>query len=82
MAEEKNITIDELALMIGKGFNGVDDKFKKAEDNADVRFNKIESRLKTIENKVGDVVYRNEFNKLDGKVKEIENILNAAGIKV
>jgi hypothetical protein len=79
---KKITTIDDLALMIGKGFNNVDEKFKKAEESANNRFNKIENRLKVIDSKVSDIVYRNEFEKLESKVKEIESILAGAGIKV
>jgi len=94
--KENFVTKKDLALMIGKGFNGVDEKFKgvdkkfesvdenfkNAEENASVRFNKIENRLKVIDSKVSDIVYRNEFEKLESKVKEIEIILAGAGIKL
>jgi len=56
---KKNVTIDDLAVMVQKGFNGVDKRFDematKTEMNArfDVvskRFDKVEARLGKIEN--------------------------------
>lgn len=45
MMEEKNITIDDLAIMIQKGFDGADLRF----DKVDGRLDKVENRLETIE---------------------------------
>jgi len=42
---KKNVTIDNLAVMVQKGFEGVDLRF----DRADGRLDKIEDRLETIE---------------------------------
>ncbi len=67
MAEDKlikNITIDELADMIQKGFAG-----------QDKRFDKIEQDLTTIKGQLVDVVYKSEFNKLENRVADIENLL-------
>jgi hypothetical protein len=42
--QKKNITIDDLARMIKKGFDGVGQRF----DKVDQRFNKVEDRLERI----------------------------------
>jgi predicted nuclease with TOPRIM domain len=50
----KEITIDDLATMIAKGFNEVDDRFNKV----DKRFDKLEKDVKLIKLDVEDVKLR------------------------
>lgn len=84
----KEISINDLAVMIGKGFNSVDKKFEKLEGEMVTKkefkeaMEKIDKHFKTIDNKLDNVVYRSEFEKLENKVKEIETVLVGAGIKV
>jgi len=41
----KNITIDELAVMVQKGFNGVDARFDKMGKEMNSRFEQVDKRL-------------------------------------
>jgi len=70
LMENKNITIEDLAGMIQKGFNGVDQRF----DRVDQRFDKVEDRLETIE-KLLIVNHRERIEKLEIEVKELKELL-------
>ena len=75
---KKETTIDDLALMVGKGFSEVHEKFSKIDerfDKVDERFDKVDKRFTTIEDSLvkirGDItslgdryVSRFEFDKL------------------
>ncbi len=74
----KKITIDKLAGMIKKGFDGTDKRF----DSVDEILNKHAvmlidhtERLKRIEVKLEGIVYRKEFEELESRVEEIEQAL-------
>ena len=49
----KNITIDDLALMVSKGFaetrEYIDKRLRETEDKFDARFEKVENRLDNLE---------------------------------
>ena len=66
----KNITIEDLAEMVQKGFAG-----------QDKRFDKIENDLIIIKGQLADVVHKSEFDKLESRVEYLENILDAVGKK-
>jgi len=75
---KKNITLDNLAGMIKRGFDGVDKRF----DGVDKRFDKVEARLSNLENgqeeiklKLDRVAYRFEIEELDRRLKRIETRL-------
>lgn len=57
---KENITNEQLAAMIKKGFDDVDKKFIKS-------FSGIEERLDKIEMRLDNVVYRFEYNELKQK---------------
>jgi len=61
---KKNITTDELAVMVQKGFNGVDSKLEQ-----------INKDLVIIKSQLAGVVYRPDFDKLESRVEYLENIL-------
>ncbi|XOB46455.1 MAG: hypothetical protein ACKKMV_03325 [Candidatus Nealsonbacteria bacterium] len=74
----KNTTINQLARMIKRGFDGVDKNFNKA----DKRFDKIETKLTNLENgqeeiklKLDRVAYRFEVEELDRRLKRVESKL-------
>ncbi len=92
--KKKNITNDDLALMVQKGFNGVDDRFNKIEaevkggfSNLNSRMAKVEIRLDNLENEVEEIrkhqiahtIYRDEFEKLQNRVKALERLLISKG---
>lgn len=64
---KKNITIDGLAVMVQKGFEGAKDEMNKRFDLVDKRFDKIEKLL--IEE------HRRRIEKLENRVDYLENIL-------
>jgi len=68
--QKQNITIDDLAGMVQKGFDGVDKRF----DKVDLRFDKVEARLETIE-KLHIVNHRETIEKLETEVKELKELL-------
>ena len=67
---QNNITTGDLARMVQKGFNGVDQRF----DKVDIRFDKIEDRLETIE-KLLIANHRERIEKLEVEVKELKELL-------
>ena len=48
---KKNLSLDNLAGMVKRGFDGVDKRF----DGVDKRFDKIEIRLNNLENGQGEI---------------------------
>ena len=85
----KNITIDKLAEIINKGFDGqmdylkknfetTDENFKKVDENfkkVDENFKKVFNQLKTMDDKLDDV------SSVKHRVDYIENTLNIQPIK-
>ncbi|MEK7161113.1 MAG: hypothetical protein AAB729_00265 [Patescibacteria group bacterium] len=77
----KNITLDDLALMVGKGFNGVNERF----DKVDHRLGGVEKKLKDLEEgqehiklRLDSVAYRFELVEVQ---KRLERLETKAGIK-
>jgi len=66
--EKKNITIDDLAVMVQKGFYEIDQKLNKLD-------NKMDNGNRMILKRLEGVVYRTEFEKLEVRVVELENLL-------
>lgn len=73
---KKNITIDDLARIVQKGFletakkDEMNDRFARI----DKRFDKVEYRLETIE-KLLIVDHRQRIEKLETEVKELKELL-------
>ncbi|MBI2626584.1 MAG: hypothetical protein HYW69_03265 [Candidatus Nealsonbacteria bacterium] len=67
---KQNVTIDDLAGMVQKGFEGVDLRF----DKVDGRLDKIEDRLETIE-KLFIANHNQRIEKLETEVKELKELL-------
>ncbi len=87
---KKNITINDLAIMVQKGFGGVDQGFTEVHkelkvnfDNLNSRMVKVEIRLDNLESEVEEIrkhqivhtIYRDEFEKLQNRVKALEKLL-------
>jgi len=90
MKKEKEITLNDLALMVGKGFNKMDERFEKVEkrlgnvegDIHDMK-NKIEQidrRLFSIEEDVADIKIK-QYGNLNKRVGFIERKLGIAGAR-
>jgi len=69
-AKDKKMTIEDLAGMVKRGFDGVDLKLEK-----------IDVRLDRIEKKLEGVVYVREFEKLEERVKFLEESLSIKSSK-
>ena len=78
---KKNITINQLAVMVKKGFDKtatieqVDDRMDNLKNWAEKKFNTIEKRFDKIEKLILDD-HKNRIAKLEMKVEYLENILN------
>lgn len=70
----KEITNEDLAMMIKEGFDKVDERFEKVEN----RLNVLEKGQEDIKMKLDNVVYRFEYNELVERIKVLEK---KAGIK-
>ena len=64
---KKNVTIDDLARMVNKGFDGVTKEMRSGFQRVDGRFDKIESLIL--------VEYRTRIEKLEKKVERLEELL-------
>ncbi len=61
------VTIDELAIMIGKGFRGVDEQFHKV----DLRFDSLERRVSNIEE---NMAMKDDIKRLEVKFDGLERV--------
>lgn len=66
---KKNVTIEDLAMMVQKGFLETAKR-----DEVNERFDRVEDRLESIE-KLMLVDHRQRIEKLESKVKELEELL-------
>jgi archaellum component FlaC len=73
--KNKNMTIDDLAVMVQKGFADAKDQMDERFDHVDERFGRIDADLKAIRKQLTGVVYRHEFEDLQERVKDLENML-------
>lgn len=69
----KKITIDNLAVMIKKGFDHMDENFKQADE----RLNCLEKGQEEIKLKLDNVAYRFELVELQKRVEILEKKLHA-----
>jgi len=78
--KSKNITIDDLAIMVQKGFEAVDKRFDTVDERfeaVDKRFEAVDKRFDKIEKKLDRVTesYGERIEKLEGDVKEFKDLL-------
>jgi hypothetical protein len=55
MAKNKEITIDELAIMVQKGFDSMDKKMDKGFDHVNKRLDGVEGCIKRLETRTGNI---------------------------
>lgn len=88
---KKNIAIDDLAVMVQKGFAEINQKFDARFDSVEGRLDKVEARLMKVEirldslgggeveqirkHQIAHTIYRDEFEKLQNRVKALEKLL-------
>ena len=88
--DNKDITINELAVMVKNGFDGVSDYvekgFKQADEKVSDGFRQVGSRLdkleynqRTILTRLEDVVYKTELDQLKERIKIIEEAIAIKG---
>ncbi len=71
--KKKNVTVDDLAVMVQKGFNDVTDKMAtKSEMN--LGFTKVNDRLEKIEKLILSD-HRERIEKLEMAVKDLKDLL-------
>ena len=81
--KKKNMTTDQLAVMINKGFNGIHEEVDKRFTRVDTRLMHLEIRMDHVEREIETIrkhqiahtIYRDEFEKLDSRVKALEKLL-------
>ena len=68
----KTVTLDDLALMIGRGFNEVHEKFNKVDE----RFDGLEGRMDNLEKKVDDGLLRANarFDTIEMRIQDLDVI--------
>ena len=62
--KKQSTTIEDLAMMVQKGFNQVDEQFGQ-----------VHHELKAIRKELVGVVYRREYEELEERVRDLENML-------
>ena len=75
--KKKNTTINDLAVMVGKGFDGVDKRFDgvdKRFDGIDKRFDAVDFRLDKIE-KLILADHKRRIERLETEVKELKELV-------
>jgi hypothetical protein len=70
---KKEITIEDLAQMVQKGFDETNRNMDKRFAQVDKQFSEVHHELKAIRREMLDVVYQPEFDDLKDRVRELEN---------
>ena len=65
---KKNITLDDLAGMVSRGFDGVGERF----DEVETGLKNLGNGVEEIKLKLDQVAYRLEVQELDRRIKRIE----------
>ena len=77
--QKQDVSNEDLALMIGRGFASVDERFKEVIKEVDKRFEKIEQRIDGLSNRIDDILVtkatRDEVRALDRRLELVENKL-------
>ena len=85
MPNKKETTIEDLAVMVQKGFSGVDEKLEKIDgrfEKIDGRFVEVNKRFDSVEKGLNKLEYtvKSTFNsridKLEMDIDYIKNVLN------
>ena len=77
MSKEK-VTIEDLARMVQKGFDSVEERLDKNDAQHQKLFNrldKLEDNQKTIIANLENMVHKEEFEKLEQRVSKLEEIV-------
>lgn len=86
----KKVTIEDLSRMVKKGFDetatkveirSLEGRFDLLEKWATRRFDMVDLKLREIDKRLRNVVYRHEFEALEGRVKDLEDLFAVASKK-
>ena len=72
---KKNVTLDDLGIMVKQGFDEVHQNMNKRFDKVDKRFDVVEQRLENVELKLSNVAYRFELEEVKQRVIVLEKKL-------
>lgn len=97
-ANNKNITLDDLATMVAKGFNGVDDQFQGVNnqfqgvnqrlDKVEGRMDKLETEMQALRSSVNNYLELSDKRYLELKAREkvivswVKQIADKTGVKI
>lgn len=83
--KKENVTLDDLAMMVQKGFDHSDKKIEDLKKEMRSGFDKVEERMDLLERGQEDIklrqdncVYRFELKELDRRVRILERRLRTA----
>lgn len=82
--KKKEVTLSDLALMMGIGFNEVDKKFAEVHEKMDKGFAEVDERFDKVDGKFANV-YKEIDNarvELSGEIKELKESFNTLQIAV
>jgi len=72
--KKKDVTLNDLALMMGRGFNEVDKRFVEVHEKMDRGFQQVDARLDHVDNQIAGL--KKDFNDLqtavDGYAKKAD----------
>lgn len=71
--EDKKVTIDELAAMIKKGFDGVDKRFDAFTEHVDKRFDEVNDHFEKIE-KLILADHKRRIERLEDEMKDLKSL--------
>ncbi|MGI0016951.1 MAG: hypothetical protein ACREBU_26310 [Nitrososphaera sp.] len=74
----KHVTIDDLAVMIKKGFDDVDKQVGELKTDMDKQFDGVNDHLEKIELRLDNVAYRFELKELENRVIFLERKVGIA----
>ncbi|OFX28692.1 MAG: hypothetical protein A2Z07_09240 [Armatimonadetes bacterium RBG_16_67_12] len=77
MANEREVSLDDLAVMVSAGFSEVQTQISGLRDDVERRFDRVERDLAEVKYLLTDVVRRDEFLDLKQRVEEVERRLGS-----
>lgn len=72
---KNKVTIEDLAIMVNKGFNEVDSKFKMADsklESMDAKLESMDSKLESMSLKLEETASKDDIRYLDSKIDSLK----------
>ena len=72
--KEKNVTLNDLAIMVNKGFQSVQDEMDKRFDEVDKRFDEVDKRFEKVDEGFDNLEHgmREGFSKVNGSIERVD----------